>query len=349
MSGDATLPGPNLFQQQDANRRRTTLLVVGFVLFFAWLGFGGDYIYYLATLHNAPYQPHHTFPWFGIVLTIIGVGIAWYGYTTGPEKVLWSTGAREVVTPDTDQEKQLVNVVEEMAIAAGIPKPRIWIVDDPDPNAFATGIDPGHAHVAVTQGLLDLMSRDELQGVVAHELGHIKNFDVRLMTTLAALVGVVLLIRDGTGRFFWGGGGRSSGGGRSRGKGGDLGALVVVLLVIWVLSWILAPIITQMLAMAVSRKREYLADAMSAQFTRNPMALANALQKIETSDAPATHLKAGAAHLCICDPLDRKLNDHPGTLGDVMASHPPVEMRIIRLKGMGYARAKAEGRDPQTV
>ena len=343
MSGDAT---PNLFQQQEANRRRTTWLVVGFVLFFAWLGFGGDYVYYLSTLNGPPGTAHHTFPWLGLILTAVAIGIAWYGYTTGPEKVLWSTGAREVVTPATDAEKQLVNVVEEMAIAAGIPKPRIWIVDDPDPNAFATGIDPQHAHVAVTQGLLDLMSRDELQGVIAHELGHIKNFDVRLMTTLAALVGVVLLIRDGTGRFFWGGGGSSSGsGGRSRGKN-DLGALAVVLLVVWVLSWILAPIITQMLAMAVSRKREYLADAMSAQFTRNPMALASALQKIESSDAPATHLKAGAAHLCICDPLDRKLNDHPGGLGDVLASHPPLEMRIIRLRGMGYAQAKETGAGP---
>lgn len=336
MSGDAA---PNLFEQQEANRRRTTWLVVGFVLFFAWLGFGGDYIYYLSTVNAPPEATHHTFPWFGLILTAVAAGIARYGYTTGPEKVLWSTGAREVVTPATDQEKQLVNVVEEMAIAAGVPKPRIWIVDDADPNAFATGLDPQHAHLAVTQGLLDLMSRDELQGVVAHELGHIKNFDVRLMTTLAALVGVVLLIRDGTGRFFWSGGssGGSRGGGRSR---NNLGALAVVLLVIWILSWILAPIITQMLAMAVSRKREYLADAMSAQFTRNPMALASALQKIETSDAPATHLKAGAAHLCICDPLDRKLNDHPGGLGDVLASHPPLEMRIIRLKGMGYAQAK---------
>jgi len=136
---------PNLFQQQDANRRRTTLLVVGFVLFFAWLGFGGDYIYYLATLHNLPYQTHHTFPWLGIVLTVVGAGIAWYGYRTGPEKVLWATGAREITDPANDQEKQLVNVVEEMSIAAGIPRPHVWIVDDPAPNAFATGIDPQHA------------------------------------------------------------------------------------------------------------------------------------------------------------------------------------------------------------
>jgi len=328
-----------LFQQQEANRRRTTWLVIGFVLFFAWLGFGGDYIYYLSTRTAPPQAYHHAFPWFGILLSIAGVLIAWYGYRTGPEKVLWSTGAREVVAPATDQEKQLVDVVEEMAIAAGVPRPRIWIVPDADPNAFATGTDPLHAHIAVTEGLLAMMNRDELQAVIGHELGHVKNLDVRLMTTLAALVGVVVLMRDGTGRMFFGGGGSS---GTRGGKKGEIGPLIAVLLVVWLISWILAPLITQFMAMAVSRKREYLADAMSAQFTRNPLALASALTKIENADAPTTHLKGGAAHLCICDPLGRRLNDHPGALGDVLASHPPIEMRIIRLKGMGYAQLKKE-------
>jgi len=332
-----------LFQQQEANRRRTTWLVIAFVLFFAWLGFGGDYIYYLSTRGAPPQAYHHAFPWFGILLSIVGVLIAWYGYRTGPEKVLWSTDAREVTTPVTDLEKQLVNVVEEMAIAAGIPRPRIWIVPDSDPNAFATGTDPMHAHVAVTDGLLAMMSRDELQAVIGHELGHIKNLDVRLMTTLAALVGVVVLMRDGTGRMFFGGSGSGSSSGGRGGKKGEIGPLVAILLAVWLISWILAPIITQFMAMAVSRKREYLADAMSAQFTRNPLALASALTKIENADAPTSHLKGGAAHLCICDPLGRRLNDHPGALGDVLASHPPIEMRIIRLKGMGYAQLKKEG------
>ena len=337
MTEEASL---TLFQQQEANRRRTTWLVIGFVLFFAWLGFGGDYIYYLSTRNAPVHAYHHAFPWFGILLSIAGVLIAWYGYRTGPEKVLWSTGAREVLAPSTDQEKQLVNVVEEMAIAAGVPRPRIWIVPDPDPNAFATGTDPFHAHIAVTEGLLAMMSRDELQAVIGHELGHVKNLDVRLMTTLAALVGVVVLMRDGTGRMFFGGGGS----GPSRGgKKSEIGPLVAVLLAVWLISWLLAPLITQFMAMAVSRKREYLADAMSAQFTRNPLALASALTKIENADAPTTHLKGGAAHLCICDPLGRRLNDHPGALGDVLASHPPIEMRIIRLKGMGYAQLKKEG------
>jgi heat shock protein HtpX len=336
--------GLNLFQQQEANRRRTIWLVIAFVLFFAWLGFGGDFAYWLATTDAAPEAYHHTFPWFGLIMTAIGAGIARYGFATGPNKVLWSTGAVEIVDPTTDKERQLVNVVEEMAIAAGIPRPRIWVVPDPDPNAFATGLDEGHSHIAVTQGLLDLCSRDELQAVVAHELGHVKNLDVRLMTTLAALVGAVALMHDGVGRLL-SSGGRLGGGSRGgKGKGG--GVLVIVVLVLWVISWILAPIIAQFLAMAVSRKREYLADAMGAQFTRNPMSLASALTKIEAADAPTTSIKRGAAHLCIADPLGRRANLREGGLSDLFATHPPMAARIARLKGMAYQRLKAEGQFP---
>ncbi len=336
--------GLNLFQQQEANRRRTIWLVIAFVLFFAWLGFGGDFAYWLATTDAAPEAYHHTFPWFGVIMTAIGAGIARYGFATGPNKVLWSTGAVEIVDPTTDKERQLVNVVEEMAIAAGIPRPRIWVVPDPDPNAFATGLDEGHSHIAVTQGLLDLCSRDELQAVVAHELGHVKNLDVRLMTTLAALVGAVALMHDGVGRLL-SSGGRLGGGSRGgKGKGG--GVVVIVVLVLWVISWILAPIIAQFLAMAVSRKREYLADAMGAQFTRNPMALASALNKIEAAEAPTTSIKRGAAHLCIADPLGRRANLREGGLSDLFATHPPMTARIARLKGMAYQRLKAEGQFP---
>src|SRR5436190_19630571 len=158
-----TSPDDNLFQQQEANRRRTKWLVIGFVLFFAWLGFGGDYIWSLS-------GGHHPFPWLGILLTIVAIGTAWYSYKTGPEKVLWATGAQELTVPQTAADRQLVNVVEEMAIAAGVPRPRIWIVPDDDPNAFATGHDPRDSHIAVTNGLLRICSRDELQGVIGHEL-----------------------------------------------------------------------------------------------------------------------------------------------------------------------------------
>jgi len=265
-----------LFQQQEANRRRTTWLVIGFVLFFAWLGFGGDFIVAGFTAGAAPGSYRHAFPWIGVVLTALGAGLGVYAYRTGPEKVLWATGARELTTATTDAERRLVNVVEEMAIAAGLPRPRIWLVPDPDPNAFATGQDPARANVAVTDGLLAMLDRDELQAVVGHELGHVKSYDTRLMTTLAALVGAVALISDGISRSIFRGGVRvgGSGGGGRGGRGKNAGGLLLVLLVIWLISWMLAPIITQLLAMGVSRKREFLADALSAQFTRNPLALA---------------------------------------------------------------------------
>jgi heat shock protein HtpX len=177
--------------------------------------------------------------------------------------------------------------------------------------------------------------------VVAHELGHVKNLDVRLMTTLAALVGAVALMHDGAARVLSGGGDFTEGGG-SRG-GRKLGPLVLILLVLWIVSWLLAPLIAQVLALGVSRKREYLADAMSAQFTRNPLALASALQKIETADTPATHIKRGAAHLCIADPLGRRLTAHEGLFADALATHPPMAKRITILRGMGYAQLKKEG------
>jgi heat shock protein HtpX len=330
----------NLFAQQEANRRRSRWLVIGFILFFAWLGFGGDYIAYLATLHAPPEAYHHTFPWFGLILSAIGAGMARYAYSKGPEKILWSTGAREITDAQTPQEKQLVNVVEEMSVASGISKPRVWLVNDPDPNAFATGHDEATANIAVTQGLLDALARDELQAVVAHEMGHIKNLDVRLMTMLAALVGAITLIADGAGRVMFSGG---FGRGRSRDndRGNSSGPLVAILLVVWIVSWLLAPFITRLLAMGVSRKREYLADAMSAQFTRNPMALASALTKIESASAPTTSIKGGAAHLCIADPLGRALNGTEGRVAELFGTHPPMPARIARLKLMGYEQSHA--------
>jgi len=278
-------------------------------------------------------------------LIALGAGLGVYAYRTGPEKVLWATGARELTTATTDAERQLVNVVEEMAIAAALPRPRIWIVPDPDPNAFATGQDPARANVAVTDGLLAMLDRDELQAVVGHELGHVKSYDTRLMTTLAALVGAVALISDGISRSIFRGGVRvgGSGGGGRGGRGKNAGGLLLVLLVIWLISWMLAPIITQLLAMGVSRKREFLADALSAQFTRNPLALAGALEKIEHAQAPTKAIKRGAAHLCIADPLGRRLDNREGLLADIFATHPPMGQRIARLKGMGYARLKQQG------
>jgi heat shock protein HtpX len=331
----------NLFAQQEANRRRSRWLVFWFVLFFAWLGFGGDAIRYFMAKNAHPDQPAAFFPLFGVIMTIVAGGFAWSAWRNGPKRVLDSTGAREVIDPQTPEEKLLVNVVEEMAIASGIPKPRVWIIPDPDPNAFATGHDENGANIAVTQGLLTTVNRDELQAVIGHEMGHIKNLDVRLMTLLAALVGAVALIAQGSMRMgvLPGGGSRS----RDSDSKSDSGPLGIILLVLWVVSWVLAPIIVRMLALGVSRDREYLADAMSAQFTRNPMSLATALEKIERADAPTTSIKTGTAHLCIADPLGRPLNSATGFVANLLGTHPPMAMRVARLKAMAYQDQKRSG------
>jgi heat shock protein HtpX len=336
----------DLFTQQAMNRRRSIWLVVIFVLFFAWLGFGGDWILWQATIDLPPEAYHHAVPWFGMALSgfaVVAVVIAW---SRGPERVLWSTRAREIIDPQTEGEQRLVNVVDEMAIASGLPRPRLWMVPDEDPNAFATGLDHHRAHLAVTEGALALLDRDELQAVVAHEMGHVKNLDVRLMTLLAGLVGAVALVSDAMARLMRGGRGMRvsmlGGGGRGRGrKGGN--PLLLVVLVLWILSWLLAPLVTRLLALGVSRKREYLADAMAAQFTRNPLALAGALQKIEHAAAPTKAIHRGSAHLCIADPLGRKANLRQGFLADLFGTHPPMAIRVARLKAMGYRQGENRG------
>ncbi len=341
---------PNLFAQQESNRRRSRWLIVGFVLFFAWLGLGGDWLAYQFTRGAPPGEYHHVFPWLGLLMVAVALSMTWWAWRVGPEKVLWSAGATELLDPTTPDQRQLVNVIEEMAIASGLPRPRIWLIPDADPNALATGRDANSASIAVTEGLLRICTRDELQAVIAHEMGHIKNLDVRLMTLLAGLVGAVALISDGVGRYMrsglrFGGGGGGGGGSRSRSRGkSDLGPLVFVVLALWIVSWLLAPLVTRLLALGVSRKREYLADAMSAQFTRNPLALATALEKIEHADAPTTSIKAGSAHLCIADPLGRATSMREGRLADFFGTHPPMAIRVARLKAMGYQEQKRAGR-----
>ncbi len=335
----------NLFAQQEANRRRSTWLVIGFIIFFSWVGFGGDLAFGLLTADAPPGSYRHFVPVIGIFTTITAAGICWYSWHHGPERVLWATGAWEIIEPDTPEQKQLVNVVEEMAIASGLPKPRVWIVPDDDPNAFATGRDAASASIAVTAGLLRALNRDELQGVVAHEMAHIRNLDVRLMTMLAGMVGAIALMSDGSGRMlrsgfrFGGSGGRRGGG---KGGGNPLGLIVLVL---WLLTLVIAPIVSRLLAMSVSRKREFLADASGAQFTRNPLAMASALEKLEAASSPTQAITRGAAHLCIVDPAPGLFSSREGFLADVLASHPPINQRIIRLRGMGYQQAKRQASD----
>jgi heat shock protein HtpX len=335
----------NLFEQQESNRRRSFWLVTGFVLFFAWVGFGGDLAFYLMTRDQvaepgrpAPYR--HVVPWIGLVITAVAGGICWYSWKKGPERVLWATGAKEILEAENDDERRLINVVEEMAIAAGQPRPRIYLVPDADPNAFATGLEPRTAAIAVTEGLLRQLNREELQAVVAHEMSHIRNLDIRLMTLLAAMVGAIALMSDGMGRMIRGGfrGGRGSHGGGGGKKGGN--PLAILILVLWVISLIIAPIVVRFLSMAVSRKREFLADATGAQLTRNPMALASALEKLDAAAEPTRAITKGAAHLCIVDPSASRLSAKEGRMGDIFASHPPIRMRIARLKGMAFQATK---------
>lgn len=336
----------NLFEQQAANRRKSWFLVGGFLLFFLWLGLGGDLILWLATsdLPAAEGGYRHQVPWLGLVMGGIALWLVLDVLRNGATKVLWTTGAQPLIAPSTPEERQLLNVVEEMSIAAGLPAPKVYIVPDPDPNAFVTGTKPLEAHLAVTQGLLGILNRDELQAVVAHEMGHVKNEDTRLMTLIAGIGGAILLIRDGLGRVFLRGGriggvSRSGGRGRGNGKGGG-GALIAVLIAVWILSWALAPLVTRLLAMAVSRKREYLADAMAAQFTRNPGALADALDKLDKHHLPTKAISNGVAHLCIVDPTGRLSNRREGWLFSLFATHPPMPIRVARLRAMAFQAQK---------
>ena len=333
----------NLFAQQEANRKASRRLVAGFIVFVAWLGFGGDLIWYLWSSGEASARAAqglstsvHVFPGVGILLSLIAGGMAWWAYRFGATSLIKATGAREITDATTDAERKLVNVVDEMKIASGAPRPRIWLIPESAPNAFATGVHLNDSHIAVTQGLLDTCSRDELQAVVAHEMGHVANLDVRLMTLLTALVGGVAIVHEAAFRWMrFGGGGRRS---RSRDNGDSKGAgvLVIVLLVVWVISWIIAPLVTRYMAMKVGRSREFLADAMSAQYTRNPSALADALAKIGASTEKPKAIPRSSAQLCIVDPFHSLWDEREGRMANLMATHPPLRERVARLREMAY-------------
>lgn len=306
--------------------------MVAFVAFLLLLGVGFDSLYIGGLGGGVP------------IGSILALGVGSIGavasYYTGDRAVLLSSGARpiaEVAAAASDADKlklrQLNNVVDEVAIAAGIPRPPVYIVPDPDPNAFATGRGPGKSSIAVTQGLLNALDREELQGVIAHEMSHIRNLDTRVMTIVAALVGAVALLADWARRGMWYGGGRGRDNDRERGSG----AAGAFFFAVWIVAIIVAPLVAQLLAMMVSRKRESLADASGAELTRNPLGLARALEKIEDAVEPTRAIKQGSAHLCIADPLGRQANV-PGERGwaGLFASHPPMAQRIAALQQMAY-------------
>lgn len=303
--------------------RRTTGILAGFVAFLVFLGIGADFF-----LYGSGVGPG--FPVATIGALLFGAGSSLWALKAGDRAVLESANAVPIDRNDPRQQV-LDNVVEEMAIAGGLPKPAVYVIPDRDPNAFATGSGPEKSSIAVTAGLLDALNREELQAVVSHEMAHVKNYDVRLMTVVAALVGSVLLISD------WGRRGIGWGGGRRRSsRNGRGGALLLVFFVLWILSLILAPIIARLVAMAVSREREYLADASGSELTRNPLALASALEKIDAAVAPTPSIKQGVAHLCIADPRGRLVNERETGWLTLFATHPPIAKRIALLREMAY-------------
>jgi heat shock protein HtpX len=242
----------------------------------------------------------------------------------GDNVLLQMAGARQIEKRD---HPQLYNIVEEMSIAAELPQmPRVFIVDDPAPNAFAVGRDPSKAAVAVTIGLLRILNRDELQGVVAHEIGHIKNRDVALMTTAGIMLGAIVLLADIGMRAMWFSGGSR----RSRDDSGGGGAQAIIMLIALVFL-ILSPILAQLIYFALSRRREYLADASGAMFTRWPEGLASALEKLGAASIPQADQSRVTSPMYIVRPLRE---GERRSLSSAFATHPPLEQRIKVLRGM---------------
>ena len=297
----------NIYDAVAANRWRTVALIVVFTGILTALG-------YLVGEYFAPGG--------GIAVVPIALGFsglsATASYFAGDKLVLAQSQARELAA---GEEPQLRNIVETLSIGLGITPPRIYLIDDTAPNAFATGRDPKHASIVVTRGLLDKLDRTELEGVIAHELSHVVNRDIRVMLLVTVLVGTVALLSDWMFRSFaWGGGARR---GRDRGGGG------VILIAALVLA-ILTPIVATLIQLAVSRQREYLADASGALLTRYPPGLANALRKIAADKEALEVANKATASLYIANPL----KDAPRALDGWFDTHPPIAERIRRLEAM---------------
>jgi heat shock protein HtpX len=312
-----------MYEQIRANRRASWVLIVvvvalltglGYVIGFAWTGSNGGGLGFLGL--------------FGVAAIVWSI-VAFY---TGDRMALAVSGARRIAHSD---EPRLWNVVEEMTIAAGLgAPPAVYVIEDQAPNAFATGRDPAHSSIAVTRGLLDKMNRDELQGVIAHEMSHVRNYDIRFATLIGILVGLIALVADLFLRSRWFG----FGGRRSDGGGGAAGALVMVAAILLAL---LAPFAARIVQFAISRRRELLADATAVELTRNPLGLAGALQKIATDPAPLRLGNRATAHLYIANPL-RKVKQAAG----LFDTHPPIQMRIELLLAMAHGEAAAFTRGP---
>ena len=298
--------------QQAANRRNSIVLIGVVTVVLAALGFTIGF-------GTTGYVEG------GYAVTTGAIGLSMLlslgSYFAGDKLVLAASGAKEVTQ---EASPQLMNVVQEMAIAANVPMPKVYIIDDTAPNAFATGRDPQHSSVAITTGLLQKLDREELQGVIGHELSHVRNFDIRFSLLVAVLVGSIALLADFFLRFTFWGGGRRGGGDRDRGGGG----LVVLIYILAIVLAAIAPIIARFVQLAVSRQREYLADASSVELTRNPHGLEQALAKIASDQEVLEVANRATQHLYFTNPI-KKFESRSSSM---FSTHPAIVDRINRLR-----------------
>ncbi len=288
-----------MYRAIGANKRNTWIIMVFFIILIGALGYAADLYLSGGT---------------GVVFFAVLIGATIYvaiQYYSSGSQALSMAGAHQI---DKADNPRLYRIVENLAITTGMPMPKVYLVDDPAPNAFATGRDPDHAAVAATTGLLEIMTDSELEGVMAHEMAHVKNFDIRVTTIVFGLVVVVGIIADVLARVaFFGGMRRNNGGGNP------------LIIVVGIAAMILAPVLAALIQAAVSRQREYLADATGALTTRHPEALASALEKLAEYGRPLKKQQASMAHLWMADPIK------PGVIDRMFQTHPPIEDRVARL------------------
>ena len=306
----------NIYEVQSANKLKSAIIVALFVVFV----FLAVYILTNAYGYYMGYQPGGL-GFFGIALIVSGVS-SFVGYYYSDKIVLGISGARRA---NSQEDKLFTQVVENLCIGSGLPKPMLYVIDDPSPNAFATGRDPEHAVICATTGLLSKLDRSEMEGVFAHELTHIKSFDTRLMAVVAVMVGLVALLGDWFMRSMWWGGRR-----RNNGEG-EAGSIFIILGIVFA---ILSPIVGTLIQLAISRRREFMADAGSVEITRQPQDLISALQKISADPETLRSANKATAHLYIENPFKKEGHGKVGWFSGLFDTHPPLPERIKALKSM---------------
>lgn len=306
----------NIYEVQSANKIKSAFIVALFAVFI----FVATYVITQAMGIYMGYEPGGL-GFMGVALIISGVS-TFISYWFSDKIVLGISGARKA---SSKEDKLFTSVVENICIGAGIPKPKLYVIEDTAPNAFATGRDPEHAVVCATTGLLEKLNRTELEGVMAHEISHVRNYDTRLMSVVSVMVGLVALLADWFLRISWRGG---------RGRDRDDNGLGAIILVLGLVFAILSPIIAQLIQLAISRRREFTADGGSVELTRQPQGLISALEKISSDSEPLEAANKATAHLYIVNPFKDKTGRAVEKLASLFNTHPPIGERIRLLKSM---------------